>query len=102
MRLSPLPRLAAATLLLAPAACDNGNLNMAKVYSSPPAPSVRSPLFDPYAAPGQTPATWVPRVYDRDETIVRLRDPSVEWDFEDYRHAPWLAGRPRSAPPGTF
>ena len=102
MRLSILPRLAAAALLLAPAACDNGNLKAAKVYHSPSPPLVRSPLFDPYAGPGQVPATWVPWVHDRDGTIVRPRDPSVEWGFEDYRHAPWLAGRSRSAPPGTF
>ena len=102
MRLTALSRLAAAALLLALAACDGGNLRSAAAYGSPSAPHVRSPLFDPYAAPGQVPATWAPPVYDRDGTIVRLRDPSVEWDFEDYQHAPWLAGRSRSAPPGTF
>ena len=102
MRLSVLLHTAAATLLLGLAACDGSNLKSAAAYGSLSAPHVRSPLFDPYAAPGQVPATWVPPVYDRDETIVRPRDPSVEWDFEDYQHAPWLAGRSRSAPPGTF
>lgn len=102
MRLSLLFRLSGAALLLTPMACDNGNLKAAKVYSSPSAPPVRSPPFDPYAGPGQAPARWVPRVHDRDGTIVRLRDPSVEWDFEDYQHAPWVGKRTRSAPPGTF
>ena len=84
------------------AGCDNGNLKTANAGSAPPAPSVRAPLFDPYATPGQAPATWTPPVFDREGTVVRTRDPSVEWDFEDYQHAPWLTERSRSAPAGTF
>lgn len=94
--------LPCAALLLALAGCDNGNLKTTRSYGSPSAPAVLSPLFDPFATPGQVPATWVPPVYDREGTIVRPRDPSVEWDFEDYQHAPWLTGRSRSAPSGTF
>ncbi len=100
---SVLRHLPCMALLLTLAGCSSGNLKTASAYSSPPhAPSVPAPLYDPYAVPGQVPATWVPPVYDREGTIVRPRDPSVEWDFEDYQHAPWLAGRSRSAPPGTF
>ncbi len=100
---SVLRHLPCMALLLTLAGCNSGNLKTASAYSSPPhAPPVPAPLYDPYAVPGQVPATWVPPVYDREGTIVRPRDPSVEWDFEDYQHAPWLAGRSRSAPPGTF
>jgi len=60
-------------------------------------PRCRRPSSIPMPS-GQVPATWVPPVYDREGTIVRPRDPSVEWDFEDYQHAPWLAGSSRSAP----
>ena len=100
---SVLRHLPCTALLLALAGCNSGNLKTASAYSSPPhAPPVRAPLYDPYAMPGQVPATWMPPVYDREGTIIRPHDPSVEWDFEDYQYAPWLAGKSRSAPPGTF
>ena len=94
--------LPCAALMIVLAGCDNGNLKTAQSYGLPSAPAVRSPLFDPFATPGQVPATWLPPVYDREGTIVRPQDPSAEWDFEDYQHAPWLTGRSRSAPSGTF
>jgi len=103
MRPQVLQHFAACTaLLLALAGCDSGNLKTASTGRPPPTPPVRAPFYDPYASSGQVPATWVPSVYDREGTIIRPHDPSVEWDFEDYQHAPWLAGRSRSAPPGTF
>ncbi len=102
MRLSNRLYLPCAALLVALAGCDNGNLKTAQSYGSPSAAPVRSPLFDPFATPGQVPATWLPPVYDRAGTIVRPRDPSIEWDFEDYEHAPWLTGRSHTAPLGTF
>lgn len=98
----PLPCTALLLALCALAGCDNGNLKAASAGSAPPAPPVRAPVFDPYAAPGQVPATWTPPVFDREGTVIRPRDPSVEWDFEDYQHAPWLTGRSRAAPAGTF
>ena len=102
MRLSIGFHLPCATVLLVLTGCDNGNLKTAQASGSASAPPVRSPLFDPFATSGQAPATWLPPVYDRQGTIVRPRDPSVEWDFEDYQHAPWLTGRSRSAPSRTF
>jgi len=103
MSFSVLRHLPCTALLLALAGCDSGNLKTVSASSSHPyASPVQAPLYDPYAVPGQVPATWVPPVYDREGTIVRPRDPSVEWDFKDYQHAPWLAGASRSAPAGTF
>jgi len=102
MSLPVLRRLSCTALLLALTGCDSGNLKTASTGSLPPALPVRAPFYDPFAAPGQVPATWMPPVYDREGTIVRLHDPSVEWHFEDYQHAPWLAGKSRSAPAGTF
>ncbi len=98
----PLPCTALLLVLLALAGCDNGNLKAASTGSAPPAPPVRAPSFDPFAAPGQVPATWTPPVFDREGTVTRTRDLSVEWDFEDYQHAPWLTGQSRSTPAGTF
>ncbi len=94
--------IACTALIVTLAGCDSGNLKTASAGRSPPAPPVRAPFYDPYATPGQVPATWTPPVYDRDGTIIHPHDPSVEWDFEDYQHAPWLAGKSPSAPPGTF
>lgn len=98
----PVPCTTLLLAVLALAGCDNGNLKTASASKAPSAPSVRVPFFDPYASPGQVPATWVPPVYDRNGTIVRPHDPSIEWDFENYQHAPWLTGRSRAAPAGTF
>ncbi len=79
---SVLRHLPCTALLLALAGCNSGNLKTASAYSSPPhAPPVRAPLYDPYAMPGQVPATWMPPVYDREGTIIRPHDPSVEWDL---------------------
>ncbi len=102
MRFLVLCHLSCMALLLALAGCDSGNLKAVSAGRFSPAPPLRAPFYDPYATPGQVPATWVPPVYDREGTIIRPHDPLVEWDFEDYQHAPWLAGRSRSAPPGTF
>ena len=41
-------------------ACDGGNVKSAKDYSPPPAPFVRSPIYNPYAAYGEANATWQP------------------------------------------
>ena len=102
MRLPVLRRLYCTALLLALAGCDSGNLKTVSAGNPLLGPTVRVPFYDPYAVPGQVPATWVPPVYDREGTIVRPHDPLIEWDFEDYQHAPWLAGKSRSAPAGTF
>ena len=103
MRVPVFRCLPCTVLLLGLAGCDSGNLKTASTTGSPPlAPPMHAPYYDPFAAPGQVPATWTPPVYDRESTIVRPQDPSVEWDFEDYQHAPWLAGKSRSAPAGTF
>ena len=53
----PLPRTALLLALLALTGCDNGNLKTASAGKAPPAPPVRAPFFDPFASPGQAPAT---------------------------------------------
>ena len=41
------------------AACSSGpNVKSAKDYNPPPAPPVRHPLYNPYAAYGEANATW--------------------------------------------
>lgn len=84
--------------------CGGGNLHHeSRDYSDAPAPPpIRNPYFDPYASPGQAPATWVPPVFNRNGTIVQLKDPSQYWDHEDYSHAPWLGRGQEAAPEGTY
>jgi hypothetical protein len=54
------------------AACSGGpNVKSAKDYDAPPAPPVRSPLYNPYAAYGEANATWTPPVFNRDGTIMK-------------------------------
>ena len=87
-------------------ACSHGaNLQSAKDYDVPPPPPVVHPSYNPYAAYGETPATWRPPVYDRNGTIQKPIEPSSQWDRPDYEHAPWATGAgrsPFSGPSGTF
>ena len=96
----------AGLLLLGLAACVTPpNVKSASDYDAPKAPPVRHPLYDPYAAYGQANATWRPPVIDRNGTIVKPYDPSVEQGRPDYEHAEWAtgaAGGSTRAPPGTF
>ena len=96
----------AGLLLLGLAACATPpNLKSASGYDAPKAPPVRHPLYDPYAAYGQSNATWRPPVIDRNGTIVKPYDPSVEQGRPDYEHAEWATGADGGstrAPPGTF
>ena len=94
---------AAATLVLT--ACSGGNLKTASDYSTPSAPPVRYPTYNPYSTYGSANATWVPPVVNRHGTVVRPNDPGVLSGRPDYEHAEWAtgaAGADRSAPPGTF
>jgi len=86
-------------------ACDGGNVKSAKDYSPPPAPSVRNPIYDPYAAYGEANATWQPPTFNRDGTIVKPAEPSSQNDRPNYEFAPWATGASsgsQNAPPGTF
>jgi hypothetical protein len=93
-------------LLLGLSACATPpNLKSASDYHAPAAPTVRHPLYDPYAPYGQANATWRPPVFDRAGTIVRPVDPSIDQGRPDYEHAEWAtgaAGGSALAPPGTF
>jgi len=92
----------AASLL---AACSTGNVKSANDYSPPPAPLLRNPVYDPYAAYGAAKATWQPPVFNRDGTIVKPSEPASQADRPDYEYAPWAtgaAGGSQYAPPGTF
>ena len=98
--------LALALLSSGLAACSGGpNVKSAKDYSAPPAPSVRSPLYNPYAAYGEANAIWTPPVLNRDGLIMKPAEPASQSDRPDYESAPWAsgaAGGNRNAPPGTF
>ena len=93
-------------LLLGLAACATPpNLKSASDYDAPKAPPVRHPFYDPYAAYGQANATWRPPVVNRNGTVVKPYDPSVEQGRPDFEHAEWAtgaAGGSTQAPPGTF
>ena len=87
-------------------ACSGGpNVKSAKDYSAPPAPPVRNPLYNPYAAYGEANATWTPPVFNRDGTITKPAEPASQSDRPEYEFAPWATGASggsRFAPPGTF
>lgn len=87
------------------AGCAGGNVKSASDYSAPPAPPVRHPNFDPYAAYGSVNATWKPPVLNRWGTIVKPSDPATDWTRPDYEAAPWATGAkpsPYGGPAGTF
>jgi hypothetical protein len=88
------------------AACSGGpNVKSAKDYDAPPAPPVRNPLYNPYAAYGEANATWTPPVFNRDGTIMKPAEPASQSDRPQYEFAPWASGASggsRPAPPGTF
>jgi hypothetical protein len=86
-------------------ACSTGNVKSTKDYSPPPVPSVRNPIYDPYAGYGTANATWQAPVFNRDGTIVKPSEPASQADRPDYESAPWAtgaAGGTQYAPPGTF
>lgn len=87
-------------------ACSGGpNIKSTKDYSAPPAPPVRNPLYNPYAAYGEANATWTPPVFNRDGTITKPAEPASQSDRPEYEFAPWATGASggsRFAPPGTF
>ncbi len=93
-------------IALAVAACSTPpNVKSASDYDAPAAPPVQHPHYDPFAAYGQANATWEPPVVNRDGTIVKPSDPSVDQGRPDYEHADWAtgaAGGGTQAPPGTF
>jgi len=87
------------------AACSSGNIKSARDYNAPAAPPVRHPYYSPYAPYGETSATWTPPVWNRNGTIVKPVDPSVELGRPLYENAPWATGASGGsavAPPGTF
>ncbi len=99
------PALGLLALAVVVAGCAAGNLHTAGDYNAPPAPTVRHPAYDPYAAPGTANATWMPPVINRNGTIVRPYDPNVMAGRPGYEHAPWATGAAsgsEAAPPGTF
>jgi len=93
-------------LALALTACSGGpNVKSASDYNPPPAPPVRNPLYNPYAAYGEANATWTPPVFNRDGTIMKPAEPASQSDRPEYEYAPWAngaSGGSRYAPPGTF
>ena len=87
------------------AACSGGNVKSAGDYHAPPAPPVRNPVYNPYAAYGEANATWQPPIFNRDGTIVKPAEPSTQDDRPSYEFAPWATGASggsQFAPPGTF
>lgn len=87
------------------AACSSGNVHAQADYDAPPAPTVRYPFYDPYAAFGEANATWRPPVIDRNGTVVKPIEPSTQATRPNYESGPWAtgaAGGSRNAPPGTF
>ena len=101
----PLRFVPIASLAASLAACGGGNIESARDYGAPAAPSVKHPYYDPYAPYGRANATWTPPVWNRDGTIVKPGDPGVERGRPAYESAPWAtgaAGGSASAPPGTF
>lgn len=85
------------------AACNSGNIKSARSYNAPAVPPIRDPLYNPYAAYGSANATWTPPVWNRDGTVTKPYDPSVERGRPLYERAPWVIGAGSvSAPPGTF
>ena len=93
------------TGLLALSACDHGNVKPVSSYSAPPAPAVRNPTFNPYAAYGDANATWEPPTLNQDGTIVKPTEPSSQADRPPYEFAPWATGAEGGSqyvPPGTF
>jgi hypothetical protein len=93
-------------LALALTACSGGpNVKSASDYNPPPAPPVRNPLYNPYAAYGEANATWTPPVFNRDGTIMKPAEPASQSDRPEYEYSPWATGASggsRYAPPGTF
>jgi hypothetical protein len=103
MRPSHFVALISAAITLS--ACGGGNLKTAADYSTPAAPPVRNPIYNPYATYGTASASWMPPVINRHGTVVRPTDPAVLVGRPDYEHAEWAtgaAGGDRLAPPGTF
>ena len=87
------------------AACDSGNIKPTSSYNAPPAPYVRNPVYNPYAAYGEANATWQPPIFNRDGTIVKPAEPASQSDRPAYEFAPWATGASGgspAAPPGTF
>lgn len=82
-----------------------GNVKSADDYSSPPAPHVYHPYFNPWMPYGSAHATWEPPVANRMGTIVKPTDPAVTMTRPDYETAPWAIGAqpsPYGGPTGTF
>ena len=103
MRLSP--ALLAIPVALSLIGCSGGNLRSASDYNAPPAPPVKHPSYNPYAAYGEANATWRPPVFDRNGTVVKPDDPAVDYRRPEYENAPWATGAEGGsalAPPGTF
>lgn len=93
--------------LVALAGCSNvsGNVKTADNVKPIPAPPVKQPFYDPYAAYGSADATWQPPVIDRDGNIQKPYSPSVQAGRPNYENAPWATGSKGSTfdgPPGTF
>ena len=90
-------------LLLGLAACSGGgNLSAAGGQHGPTLPPIRNPYFDPYARPGDVPATWASPVFDSRGTIVLRVVRKVEEGFRVYAVGPWLGGNGPGRPAGTF
>jgi hypothetical protein len=91
--------------LTAVGACDNGNVKPESSYSAPPAPPVRNPTYNPYAAYGDANASWQPPTYNRDGTVVKPAEPASQSDRPAYEFAPWATGASggsANTPFGTF
>ena len=81
------------------------NIKSAGDYDPPLAPPLLRPYYNPYAPYGQANATWTPAVINRNGTVVKPADPSVNAGRPDYERALWAtgaAGGSNAAPPGTF
>lgn len=99
----PLYPVLIAALAASLAGCSKGNIKSARDYDAPAAPPVRDALYNPYTSYGSANATWTPPVWNRDGTVTKPYDPSVERGRPLYERAPWAIGAGGvSAPPGTF
>lgn len=93
------------TLTALTGCASGGNVNTAGNYSSPPAPHVFHPDFNPWMPYASAHATWDPPVANRMGTIVKPDDPAVSLTRPDYEAAPWAIGAqpsPYGGPAGTF
>ena len=98
-----LPIVSVGLALFLGACGPGGNLHSDNTYHGSAAQPIKHPKYDPYVGPGDAPVTWVSPTFNRDGMIVAPRDPSQQWQWEDYERSPWFnSGTGPKRPAGTF